>query len=222
MILSAAVLLLQLSVVQQSATVPVGSVEVADASASASAAALVEPVVASASISSPENGMTMAMLRLPKQPALLGPFEPGRLAPTPVLAAAAEPVPEPAAEPPAEPAALIATPVKDDRARLQEQRNKRIWIALAIAQHSSATFDAWTTRRVISSGVGHETDPLLRPFAGNDSLYAVIQVAPVALEYLSWHMMHSDHQWERRTWWMPQAAGAAMSFASGVHNLGVH
>ena len=222
MILSAAVLLLQLSVVQQSATARVGSVEIAEASTPASAEPLVQPVASASNAS--RSATTMAALRLPKQPALMGPFEPGRLTPTLVLAAAADPLPEPAAAAPAEPepAAFIATPAKDDRARLQEQRNKRIWIALAIAQHSSATFDAWTTRRVISSGAGHETDPLLRPFAGNDSLYAVIQVAPVALEYLSWHMMHSDHQWERRTWWMPQAAGAAMSFASGVHNLSVH
>ena len=221
MIFSAAVLLLQLSVVQPSAPARIDSVEIAEAVAPLSPESPVQPI-AVVSNSSPNGAMTMAMLRLPKQPALMGPFEPGRLMPTPVLAAPADPVPEPAAAVPAEPAAFIATPAKDDRAKLQEQRNKRIWIALAIAQHSSATFDAWTTRRVISSGAGHETDPLLRPFAGNDSLYAVIQVAPVALEYLSWHMMHSDHPWERRTWWMPQAAGAAMSFASGVHNLGVH
>lgn len=218
MILSAAVLLLQLSVVQQGATPRVASVEVAEASTPASAESSVQPV-ANVSNPSPELA-TMATLRAPKQPAFAGPFEPGRLTPTPVLVA--DPLPEPVAAAPAEPAAVIATPVNDNRAKLEERRNRRIWLALVIAQHSSATFDAWTTRRVISSGAGQETDPLLRPFAGNDSLYAVIQVAPVALEYLSWRMMHSDHQWERRTWWMPQAAGAAMNFASGVHNLGVH
>jgi hypothetical protein len=220
MILSAAVLLLQLSVVQQSATPRIGSVPMAEAPTPANAESSTQPA-SSASNASPEL-TTLAMLRVPNQPALLGPFEPGRLTPTPVLAAAAEPMPEPAAAAPAEPAAFIATPTGDNRVKLQERRNKRIWLALAIAQNSSATFDAWTTRRVISSGEGHETDPLLRPFASNDSLYAVIQVAPVALEYLSWRMMHSDHQWERRTWWMPQAAGAVMNLASGVHNLGVH
>jgi hypothetical protein len=220
MILPAAILLLQLSAVQQSATPRMGSVEIAEASAPASAESSVQPITG-ASNPSPELA-TLAILRVPTQPALVGPFEPGRLTPTPVLAVAAEPLPEPAAAAAAEPAAFIATPAKDDRAKLEERRNKHIWLALAIAQNSSATFDAWTTRRVISSGEGHETDPLLRPFASNDSLYAVIQVAPVALEYLSWRMMHSDHQWERRTWWMPQAAGAVMNFASGVHNLGVH
>jgi hypothetical protein len=65
-------------------------------------------------------------------------------------------------------------------------------------------------------------DPLMRPFAGNASLYAAIQVGPVLLEYLGRRMMNSQHGWERRTWWVPQTLGAAMNLASGVHNLGVH
>ena len=108
------------------------------------------------------------------------------------------------------------------RSREQEQRRKRLWLGLSIAQSSAATFDAWTTRRVISSGEGQELNPMLRPFAGNASLYAAIQVTPLLLDYVSRHMMNSRHGWERHTWWVPQSLGTAMSLASGVHNLGVH
>ncbi len=116
---------------------------------------------------------------------------------------------------------MIASSPAEVRNREQEQRRKRLWLGLGIAQSSAAAFDAWSTRRVISSGDGQELNPMLRPFAGNASLYAAIQVTPVLLDYLSRRMMNSRHQWERRTWWMPQGLGTAMSLASGVHNLGV-
>jgi hypothetical protein len=180
-----------------------------------------EPTNASSGVST-DLSTSVAALMVTEHSAMAGPFEPGRLTPTPILAAAADPLPEPPAAVPAEPAAFIATSPKEDRRQLERQRDKQIWIALAIAQHGTATFDAWTTRRVISSGAGHETDPFLRPFAGNASLYAAIQVTPVVLEYLGWRMMRSHHEWERRFWWVPQGTGAALSLASGIHNLGVY
>lgn len=110
-----------------------------------------------------------------------------------------------------EPAAL--------RARAERRRNRE-WLALAIAQHSAAAFDAWSTRCAVSSGGGREANPFLRPFAGNGSLYAAIQVSPLALDYVGRRMMHSEHPWMRRTWWAPEVAGTALSLLSGVHNLG--
>src|SRR5712691_9849403 len=61
----------------------------------------------------------------------------------------------------------------------------RLWYALAAAGHGAATFDAWSTRRLISSGTGRELDPLLRPFASNGSLYAAVQAWPGLLDLLS-------------------------------------
>src|SRR3989442_4298149 len=37
--------------------------------------------------------------------------------------------------------------------------NRRLWYALAISSHSAATFDAWSTRRAVSSGQGRESKP---------------------------------------------------------------
>jgi hypothetical protein len=105
--------------------------------------------------------------------------------------------------------------------QFESRRDHWMWMSLSIAQHSAAGFDAWTTRREISSGQGQEMNPLLKPFAGNDSLYVVTQITPVAFDYLAHHMMYSSHKWERRIWWVPQALGAASSFAAGGHNLTV-
>jgi hypothetical protein len=103
-----------------------------------------------------------------------------------------------------------------------ERLRQREWLALSIAQHSAATFDAWSTRRVISSGRGQELNPTLRPFAGNVSLYAVVQVGPIALDYLGRRMMTSQHDWARRTWWIPQVVSTMVLVATGAHNMSVH
>jgi hypothetical protein len=106
---------------------------------------------------------------------------------------------------------------------LDEERHKqRIWIGLGIAEHSAATFDAWSTRRAITTAGAQEMNPLLRPFAGNASLYAAIQVGPAVMDYVGKKMMYSRHSWVRRMWWVPQSASFASSLFCGVHNLGVH
>ena len=102
-----------------------------------------------------------------------------------------------------------------------EQPRYRMWLALSLAQHSAATFDAWSTRHAISSGTARELNPMLRPFAGNASLYAAIQVGPILLDYLGRRMMNSRSGWARNTWWVPQSVGTAVSLVSGVHNLKV-
>ena len=97
--------------------------------------------------------------------------------------------------------------------------SKRVWLALTIAQHSAATFDAWTTRRRVSSGSYHENYPLLKPFAGNSSLYAVVQITPVVFDFVGQRMRHSDRPWMRRIWWVPQAAQTVTHLAFGARNL---
>jgi hypothetical protein len=148
-------------------------------------------------------------------------FEPGRLVPEPV--AAMTPIvatPNPvlvSAEP--LPIVPVYAPMRDG----SERWRNREWMALSIAAHGTAAFDAWSTRHVLSSMPNaEEANPLLRPFAGNSSMYVAVQVAPTVLDFVSRKMMNSDHAWMRHTWWVPQAASAVVSFTSGVHNLGVY
>jgi hypothetical protein len=100
-----------------------------------------------------------------------------------------------------------------------DEPSRRKWLALMIAQHGAASFDAWSTRRAISSGQYQELNPTLRPFAGNASLYGAIQVGPLAFDYVGRRMMTSQHAWMRHVWWIPQALSTAMSLGSGAHNL---
>jgi hypothetical protein len=125
-------------------------------------------------------------------------------------------------------------PVRDSRAPVlslsqgsgsqdrSSERRRREWIALGIAQHGAATFDAWSTRQAISTGQYRELNPALRPFAENASLYAAIQVGPLVFDYLGRRMMTSQHSWLRHTWWIPQALSTAISLGSGAHNLSTH
>jgi hypothetical protein len=105
---------------------------------------------------------------------------------------------------------------------LGEERHKdHLWMGLGIAAHSAATFDAWTTRRAITSAGAQELNPMLKPFAGNASLYAAIQVGPLMMDYVGRKMLYSRHSWVRHMWWVPQSASFASSLFCGVHNLGV-
>ena len=152
-------------------------------------------------------------------------FTPGRLVAEPLKPAS--PASAAAAPEPASPAAFEPAPIRSVRTQpigpISDRRQNREWLALSIAAHGAAGFDAWSTRRVISSVPGaQEMNPFLRPFAGNASMYVAVQVLPTALDYLSRRMMHSEHAWARHTWWLPQAVSAVVSVTSGVHNLGVY
>ncbi len=103
----------------------------------------------------------------------------------------------------------------------EPRRTPRLWYALAVAQHSAAAFDAWSTRRLVGNGQGRELNPFLRPFARSDALYVATQVGPSLLDYLGKRMMTSERRWVRKMWWVPQVAGTATSLASGAHNLRV-
>jgi hypothetical protein len=96
----------------------------------------------------------------------------------------------------------------------------RLWSTLLIAQHGAAVFDAWSTRDVIQQGA-HELNPLYRPFAGSNLIYAATQVGPGLFDYLGYRMMKSKRGWERKLWWLPQVAGTVASLFSGAHNLSV-
>jgi hypothetical protein len=132
----------------------------------------------------------------------------------------------------AQPAVLrISNPAPNQLAILKSTTNlpprepgvkqKRVWWALTAAQHGAATFDAWSTRKSISSGNGYERNPLMKPFAGSAAIYPVIQVAPLGLDYLSKRMMRSRHGFLRKTWWVPQTLATAGFTWSGVNNLRV-
>jgi hypothetical protein len=116
-----------------------------------------------------------------------------------------------------------ATPMMISVVELQAEvrRKKRIWFTLAAAQHGAAAFDAWSTRRSLANG-GRELNPLMKPFAHSNAIYAATQVGPVLFDYLGKRMMMSRNPMLRRMWWLPQVAGTAASLFSGVHNLGVH
>ena len=42
--------------------------------------------------------------------------------------------------------------------------------------------------------------------------------APLLLDYVGKRMMLSQYHWMRKMWWVPQAAGTAMSLTAGIHN----
>lgn len=92
------------------------------------------------------------------------------------------------------------------------------WVALAVAQHSAAAFDAWSTRRALERG-RCEANPLLRPFANSDGLYAAIQTGPVLFDYLGRRMQRSANPFLRRIWWLPQGLSIAGSLSAGSYNL---
>jgi len=100
-------------------------------------------------------------------------------------------------------------------------RQRKIWYGLALAGHSGAAFDAWSTHRAVAGGYGQESNPFLRPYAGSEAIYAATQVSPLVMDLIGKRMMVSRHGWVRKIWWLPQAAGASVSFMSGAHNVGV-
>lgn len=141
----------------------------------------------------------------------------------------------------AEPSALPAAPVPTaasqqslETMRLEEPKlgkagnvrsvegvpSRRKWLALAAAEHGAAAFDGYSTRQAIGRGAV-EADPVMRPFADSPSIYAAIQVAPLALDYAARRLQRSQNPLLRRVWWLPQSGGTAMYLFSGVHNLGV-
>jgi hypothetical protein len=123
-----------------------------------------------------------------------------------------------------ESASLTVTPApKPPAAPLLERprmtpAQRRVWIGLAVASHIAAGFDAWSTRRAISRGVGEELNPTLKSFANSGALYAVTQASPALMDYIGYRMARSQNRWVRRMWWLPQTAGMTVSLTAGIHN----
>ncbi|MBZ5658936.1 MAG: hypothetical protein LAO08_00880 [Acidobacteriia bacterium] len=135
------------------------------------------------------------------------------------------PVPAPAVNSPA-PLAYLKKgrpgTVSISELREEDRQNQILWRGLVIMSHGAATFDAWSTRRAITRTGAQELNPMLRPFAGNASLYAAIQVAPLLMDYAGKKMMYSRHGFLRRTWWVPQSASFVSSIFCGTHNVAFH
>jgi hypothetical protein len=104
------------------------------------------------------------------------------------------------------------------RGTYETARQRKIWYGLVAASSGAAAFDAWTTRRAISGNYGVEGDPLLRPFAHSNAIYAATQVSPAIMDYLGHRMLTGQHQWMRKMWWVPQVAGTGFSLGAGIHN----
>jgi hypothetical protein len=109
---------------------------------------------------------------------------------------------------------------KPVRVILAEAHPRRAWLLLSIAEHSAATFDAYSTREAVSKGAA-ETDPFMQPFAHSPAMYGAIQVCPLVLDYAARRMERSEHGLLRRTWWVPQTAATGLFLFSGAHNLNV-
>ncbi len=136
-------------------------------------------------------------------------------APTAKVKADAEAIaPNPAAQPFQQVKPAFTRPRETPRQRM-------LWYGLTIAGSSGAAFDAWSTKRAVVGGYGQEANPFLRPFANSNAIYAATQVSPAFMDFLGKRMMVSENRWVRKFWWLPQAAGASMSFVSGAHNVGV-
>ena len=125
---------------------------------------------------------------------------------------------------PAEPSLtpFPSSPVKSAIERpVPTPRQQKLWYTFLAVSHGAAAFDAWSTRRAVSGNYGTESDPFLRPFAHSNAIYAATQVSPAIMDYLGRRMMTSTHPTLRRFWWVPQVAGAGLSFGSGMHNYSI-
>ncbi|PYT71326.1 MAG: hypothetical protein DMG39_13280 [Acidobacteria bacterium] len=142
-------------------------------------------------------------------------------------AAALPSTPEPKAKPEVASAALRSAaqpfePVRPVARRPGETpRQRKMWYGLMVVAHAGAGFDAWTTRQAVSSGYGREADPFMKPFANSNAIYVATQASPAFMDYLGKRMMVSQNPWVRKLWWVPQTAGASLSFVAGAHNLSV-
>lgn len=186
-----------------------------------------DPALSSATAADPEASVSASALD-PDMPLPLTPSSEAAPEPAaePTEALPDAPLPLPAVVKPTAPLAFIrpAKPmtVSVDELRAENRRRQMMWTGLAIASSGAATFDAWSTRHTITQDGAQEMNPLLKPFAGNGSLYVAIQVAPALLDYAGHKMMYSRHSWLRRTWWVPQSASFVTSMFCGAHNLAYH
>lgn len=65
---------------------------------------------------------------------------------------------------------------------------------LSAATMVSAEFDAATTYQVVGSGRGYEANPMVRPFAGNFSVFPVLGASAVGVNSASRWMKANNHK----------------------------
>lgn len=223
MILALAALLLQFSPVQplDNPMTPAGKPSVvASSTGNAAEAAPAAPRLVAIDMDLPFADLSMR----PGFAMLLSTPNDGPEASSSSLPAHPEPAFQPAAVNSAIPVGSVhPTPIMISVIQLQAEvrRKKRIWFSLAAVEHGAAAFDAWSTRRSLANG-GRELNPLMKPFAHSNAIYAATQFGPLLFDYMGKRMMMSRSPLLRRMWWLPQVAGTAASLFSGVHNLGVH
>jgi hypothetical protein len=116
-------------------------------------------------------------------------------------------------------APINASPMKPFARSRETPTQRKLWYALAFTGSGAAAFDAWSTRRAITTGYGVEGNPLLRPFSHSGALYAATQVSPLLMDFIGKRMMTSRYGLLRKSWWIPQVAGTGVSLAAGVHNI---
>ena len=143
-----------------------------------------------------------------------------------VAASSLPSAPERKVRPEVEPATLRSAarpflPVGPATRPRETPKQGKIWYGLMVVSHSGATFDAWTTRQAVANGYGQEANPSLRPFANSNAIYAATQASPALMDFLGKLMMVSQNPWIRKLWWVPQVAGASLSFTAGVRNMEV-
>lgn len=107
-----------------------------------------------------------------------------------------------------------------DVIRTEGSDSRRCWLLLAAAQHGAAAFDAYSTRYAVGHGAV-EQNPMLRPFARSDSIYAVSQIVPTVLDLVGRRMQRSPNHFVRRMWWLPQTLSTGTYIWAGTHNLQV-
>jgi hypothetical protein len=212
MILAIAALLIQPQVVPQ---LSFSAEKILTTQLAMSAASSGEPIIET---SDPETANDISM-----PPATREPAEPVSVAEPSALPDA--PLPAPVVNAPVtlaliQPSKPMTVSVHELRA--ENRQKELVWKGLVIASSGAATFDAWTTRHAITTAGAVELDPTLKPFAGNSSLYAAIQVGPVLMDFIGKKMMYSRFTIVRRMWWLPQSASFASSLFCGAHNLSFH
>ena len=112
-------------------------------------------------------------------------------------------------------------PLKSGRIAVDEPApSRKAWLVLAIAEHSAAGFDGYTTRRAIQLGAV-EDNPFVRPFAHSSAVYPALQTTPFLLDFVGRRMQRSHSSVVRHMWWLPQTVSTAVSVSAGIHNLHV-
>jgi hypothetical protein len=83
----------------------------------------------------------------------------------------------------------------------------------------SAQFDAATTYQAIRSGRAYEADPLVRPFAGNASVFPVLGAFAMGINLLAAKMKKNNHPKLGKTLQILCIGTYVASGASNLHTL---